>query len=307
MKFLKRHSVAALGLIVGVFLLVTAQAFSSNGEFTFAQTSFQKDGTSTTIEIGGDRPTDLLLPKEQSPTNAVPLLINLHGYAGDGFAHSAYTFLQEAATKAGLAYLAPTGNEDSFGSTYWNASTACCDFNNSNVDDVKYVNSLINEAQKVSNIDPQRIYLFGHSNGHFMSYAYLCSGATNIAAIAGIAGAMEPNPKSCKARANNILHIHGEQDGTILYEGGAIFGNAYSSVEETIKFWSETNQCTRSGTTRADLLSSLEGKETKIATHACASNSLELWSMPDGAHTPGLDLNFADSVLKWLLGHSLPA
>lgn len=307
MRFFQRHKVAALGLIAGLLLLVTAQGFAGNGDFTFDQTSFQKNGSSTTVEIGGDRATELLLPKEHSPDFAVPLLINLHGYSGNGFAHTAYTYLQEAAEKAGVAYIAPTGSEDSFGSTYWNATTACCDFNNSDVDDIGYLTSLIEEAQKVANIDSKRIYLFGHSNGHFMSYAYLCSGVRKIAAIAGLAGAMEPDPQSCKAAPNNILHIHGEQDGTILYGGGSILGNAYSSVEVTANYWREKNKCSRETSSASDLLVSLDGEETVISSNSCTAGSLEVWSIPEGVHTPALDAKFADSVLGWLLGHSLKA
>jgi polyhydroxybutyrate depolymerase len=209
--------------------------------------------------------------------------------------------MQEAAFNSGLAYIAPTGSEDSFGSTYWNATTACCDFNKTKVDDIAYIDSLIERATKAANIDADRIYLFGHSNGHFMSYAYLCSGSTKVAAIAGLAGAMDPDPALCKAKPNNILHIHGEKDGTILYEGGAIFANPYTSTKSTLEQWQQINKCSAKETGSLDLLKSIEGSDTTMSNFGCKSGSLELWSIPLGVHTPALDIEFANKVITWLV------
>jgi polyhydroxybutyrate depolymerase len=301
-QLIRRHKVALIGLLLGVVVLQVTQGFTGSGDFTFQQSSSATgESLNSVIELNGDRSTDLILPKNYSPELSTPLLINLHGYSGNGPSQSAYTFLQEASFNSGLAYIAPTGSEDSFGSTYWNATTACCDFNKSDVNDIAYIDSLIERAIKVANIDPARIYLFGHSNGHFMSYAYLCSGSSKIAAVAGLAGAMEPNLTSCKATPNNILHIHGEKDGTILYEGGAIFGNAYTSASETIAQWQEINQCSSKEDGALDLLASIEGSDTKINKFNCKNGSLEFWSMPQGVHTPSLDVDFAQRVINWLL------
>lgn len=299
-SFIRRHKVALYGVLTGAVILTVAQSISGSGDFSFMPTSSAPEGSSV-VELTGDRPAELLLPESYSQEVAIPLLINLHGYTGTGASQSAYTFLQDAAFAKGIAYIAPTGSEDSFGSTYWNATTACCDFNNSNVDDIGYIDSLIQRAIKTANIDPTRVYLFGHSNGHFMSYAYLCSGTKKIAAVAGLAGAMDPDPTRCRARPNNILHIHGEKDGTILYEGGAIFGNPYTSAEATVAQWREINKCAQAIDSSLDLLSSIEGADTSIKSYTCQNGALDHWSIPLGVHTPALDLNFANKVISWML------
>jgi len=53
---------------------------------------------------------------------------------------------------------------------FWNASEACCNFDNNSVDDVAYLQSLISEIQKSYPIDPKRVYLIGHSNGDSWLY-----------------------------------------------------------------------------------------------------------------------------------------
>lgn len=301
-RFLHRHKVALIGLVFGTIVLLFVQTLSGSGDYTFEQSSTApvQEGASI-ITLEGPREVDLILPSTYQADVASPLLINLHGYSGSGASQSAYTYLQEASLVAGLAYLAPTGNEDSLGSNFWNASSACCDFNQSKVDDLAYINSLIESASKAANIDTSRIYLFGHSNGHFMSYAFLCSGSTRIAAIAGLAGAMETDPSLCKASPNNVLHIHGQRDETILFNGGALFGNTYTSAESTINQWRAINGCATKGKSEFDLLASIEGVDANVSRYSCQVGSVELWEMPKGTHTPTLDIGFANQVIDWLL------
>lgn len=301
-SFIRRHKVAVYGVVAGAFFLSVSQSVTGSGDFSFLPTASAPEGSSV-VELGGERPADLLLPESYSPDVAIPLLINLHGYTGTGASQSAYTYLQDAAFNRGIAYIAPTGSKDSFGSTYWNATEACCDFNNTGVDDVAYIDSLIEKASTLANIDVKQIYLFGHSNGHFMSYAYLCSGSEKIAAVAGLAGAMEPDITSCKAKPANILHIHGEKDGTILFNGGALFGNSYTSAETTVGQWSQINKCTVGSESSIELLTSIPGEDVNARAYTCTSGSLEFWRLPQGSHTPALDIDFADKVLDWLLRH----
>ena len=298
-SFLRRHRVALYGVLTGAVILTVAQSVSGSGDFSFVPTSSAPKGSSV-VELTGERPAELLLPDNYSEAVATPLLINLHGYTGTGPSQSAYTFLQEAAFNSGLAYIAPTGSKDSLGNTYWKATTACCDFNNSQINDVAYIDSLIEKSIKAANIDPSRVYLFGHSNGHFMAYAYLCSGTNKITAVAGLAGAMDPNPALCKAAPNNILHIHCEKDVTILYTGGALFGNSYTSAQVTVDQWREINQCSSQKNSPLDLLASIEGSDTSRSTVTCRAGALEFWSIPLGVHTPALDIDFANRVINWL-------
>jgi polyhydroxybutyrate depolymerase len=275
---------------------------TSSGDFSFEQSSSTLINERTTaIVLKDDRGTQLILPKGVSGDKPLPLLINLHGYTGTGASQSLYTFLQEAAVEAGIAYIAPTGTEDKQGSTFWNANSACCNFNGSDVDDVAFIDSLIEKSSQLANIDPKRIYIFGHSNGSFMAYAYLCSGSSTVAAIAGLAGAMNIDPALCKATPNNVLHIHGEQDETILYNGGTHFGTPYSSAQATINQWSTINGCEKRKDSDLDLLESLPGVDSVKVNYRCTQGSLELWRIPEGKHTPVLDVAFARNVLVWLM------
>lgn len=254
------------------------------------------------ITLNADRPASLFLPLDYSSEKAVPLLINLHGYSGESIGHSSYTFLQAMAKERGLAYVAPDGTIDSLQNQFWNASIACCNFNDVAVDDVAYIKSLINEASQKVSIDPMRIYLFGHSNGHFMSYKFACSTEGIVAAIAGLAGATD---EPCNGAPTNILHIHGTADQTILYGGGELFAKRYPSVDETLAQWAGINSCSSSKESDFELMQSTVGEETTKRTYSCSKADLELWRINGGVHTPTLDKEFANKVLDWLLARKL--
>lgn len=304
--FTKRHKVALIGLILGVITILIAQTISGSGDYSFEQSASSLiREQSTSIELEDSRGSQLVIPKGVSEDHALPLLINLHGYTGTGASQSLYTFLEQAAIEAGIAYIAPTGIKDNSGSTFWNADSACCNFNRKDVDDVSFIDSLIAKSLKAANIDAKRVYLFGHSNGAFMGYAYLCSGKRNVAAVAGIAGAMNLDPKLCKSLPSNILHIHGEKDGTILYQGGSLFGTQYTSAQATLDQWSAINQCRQGKDSDMDLLESIEGVDTVKVSFRCEQGGLELWRLPQGEHSPVLDLAFAHNVIVWLTSFEL--
>ena len=257
----------------------------------------------TSIIIGADRPAELFLPATDGSGKPTGILVNLHGYSGDSNSQTSYTFLKESALAAGLAYLAPDGLKDGSGNRYWNASNACCDFAKSGVNDVEYIDGLIDEISSRYALDKSQIYLFGHSNGHFMSYQYLCTSKNQVAAIAGLAGSMDSDPGQCLGKSANILHIHGDADETISYEGGSIFAQSYPSVNEVVQRWSKNNQCTADSEKKSDLIASMSGPETTTSLFTCANGSLELWTLNGGTHVPVLDRGFADAVVQWLINN----
>lgn len=261
----------------------------------------QEFADKTSVIIGADRPAELFLPVANQANESSGILINLHGYSGTSTSQTNYTYLKQAALAAGLAYIAPDGMTDRSVNQFWNASNACCDFANSGVNDVQYIDGLIEEISKSYDLDKSRIYMFGHSNGHFMSYQYLCSSKNKVAAIAGLAGSMDLDPAQCAGRTGNVLHIHGDADATIAYQGGTLFSKRFPSVDEVMKRWSNNNQCTADSENQLDLIAAMSGAETTVFPFTCEKGSLELWKINGGAHGPRLDSGFADQVINWLI------
>jgi poly(3-hydroxybutyrate) depolymerase len=133
-----------------------------------------------------------------------------------------------------------------------------------------------------------------------MSYQYLCTSKYKVAAIAGLAGSMDADPAQCAGKSANILHIHGDADSTISYQGGALFSQSYPSVDEVMKRWNQNNQCSADAEKELDLIAAMSGPETTSFTFNCSKGSLELWKINGGVHVPVLDRGFADNVVSWL-------
>jgi polyhydroxybutyrate depolymerase len=300
----KKKAIPLLMFAAGLLFLLILE--TTRTETEFGRETFRPSANYSAedaVTVGGDRPADLFLPATYSQETPVPLFLDLHGYGGESAAHGAYTFLQAAADQRGVAYIAPNGLKDSTGNRFWNASAACCNFVGSKVSDVDYIKSLIEEISSKVSIDQSRIYLFGHSNGHFMSYKFACSTEGVVTAIAGLAGSMDSSENNCANNPTNVLHIHGTDDQTILYGGGSLFGNPYLSVEATTAQWASINSCTKPRENSIDLLESIEGAETSQVAYTCTNKSLELWRINGGAHVPALNKEFALRTLDWLLTH----
>ena len=262
--------------------------------------------SSSVFTVGGDRPTFVTLPEGYSTAYPAPLVIDLHGYMSTSINHQRFAMMDSAANKRGVIYAAPDGLPDSQGYQFWNASNACCNFNTNPVDDAAFIQSLIDEISSKASVDPKRIYVFGHSNGHFMSYKFACTHPQTVAAIAGLAGAMDIAVDSCPARESvNVLHIHGTSDEVINYSGGEIYSNIYTGAQASAKRWAEIDACSKAPKASAafDLVTSIQGAETAPTIYSCPNATVELWSIAGGAHGPVLDSSFGLQVMDWLLAH----
>jgi poly(3-hydroxybutyrate) depolymerase len=90
-----------------------------------------------------------------------------------------------------------------------------------------------------------------------------------VAAIAGLAGSMDVDSTQCSGKSGNVLHIHGDSDGTISYTGGSIFAQRYQSVDEVMKGWSNNNQCTAKPENQLDVIAAMSGPK-QPRTHLIA-------------------------------------
>lgn len=261
------------------------------------------------LSFGGSRPTQLRVPSSYNASRTYPLLIVLHGYGASGAVQSFYLGLDRLVEEKKILMLTPDGTTDRGGKRFWNATHACCDFTGTKVDDEGYILGLLNEVKKHYNIDTKRVYLLGHSNGGFMSYRMACNASQHFAAIVSLAGAMFNQSTSCTPKEPvSILQIHGTQDKTILYTGGANLGRSYPSALTSVQYWSQYNQCStqpQKAPTRLDLEKNLPGTDTDVQmyTRCAKGTSVELWSIQQGGHIPTVTKHFAENIWKWMVQH----
>lgn len=266
-----------------------------------------------TIDAGrGELP--VTVPDGHDADEAAPLIVLLHGYTSNGPRVDAYMGLSDVADDYGFLLVAPEGMRESGGdeNPYWNASSACCNFYGSGVDDVGYLMSVIERMQEEYNIDDRRIYLIGHSNGGFMSYRMAYEQSGTIAAIISLAGANHIDRREAPEHPVNVLQIHGTADRTIDYQGGEIQENRYPGALASVRQWADYNGCSNRGRARElrDLDASLPGHETGVLSFKAGCSpggSVELWTITAGTHSPTVSDSYAAQLVEWLYDHPKPA
>jgi len=267
------------------------------------------------LVIGGVRPAMVDIPQNYDPTVTHPLLVFLHGSGTvASLPQAAFFGVLNTVDEKDLVLLLPDGTLNEDGNFFWNGTPACCDPNDA-IDDVGYLSGLIEEAKQTYNIDENRVYLLGYSNGGFMSFRMACEASELITAIVSLAGSTFADPADCQpaTRPVSVLQVHGTADTTILYEGVA---DAYPSAVDTVESFASAAGCDTDSPTivgNTDLVSMVEGEETEQVAYTTGCQGgidAALWTTRDGVHRPIFyqpgsgDPVFADLATDWLLQHT---
>ena len=270
-----------------------------------------------------NRTYDLKAPSGYDKAKATPLLVEIHGFADAGSTmtpwldeESANHFGPEADKRGILLALVHANVDPTINRYVWNATDSCCDFDKLGWNDVGYVMAVIKDVESKYNVDPRRIFVFGHSNGGFMANRIACDQADKIAGVVSLAGATYKDQTKCAASAPiAFLQVHGDADKTVPYAGGPpegilVLPPAPGAVETT-QDWARKNRCNVKADTSqppVDLVADLAGAETsKVVYDGCQENGhTELWTMHNGPHSPSFNASWAPAVLDFLTAHPKP-
>lgn len=238
----------------------------------------------------------------------LPLLVFLHGLGGSGAELSEALHLTEMADAFGFAFIAPEGVLDHSGRRFWNAGPSCCNFDDIAVDHVAALSRWIGQAAAHPRVDARRVYLVGFSNGGFMAYRAACELSSRLAGIVSIAGAGPSDASSCKPeRPLSVVQIHGDRDPIVKFDGGYLFADTrrprVPAAEKSVAVWAKLDACTGEATAsrELDLDPRVPGAETQVSSYAgCSGHRVELWRIPGGDHTAGLNRYSVKAILDFI-------
>lgn len=163
------------------------------------------------VEVGGRERGYRVFVPEEAPT---ALVVGLHGGMGSGEQFAGATGVEGVAEREGFVVVHPDG----VGRT-WNGGVCCGRAARDEVDDVAFVGALIDRMVKDHDIDPDRVFVYGHSNGGIMAYRLACELGDRIAAMAAVAGTLGVD--DCRPeRPVSVLHVHGDADRNLPIDGG---------------------------------------------------------------------------------------
>jgi polyhydroxybutyrate depolymerase len=125
-------------------------------------------------------------------------------------------------------------------------------------DDLVYLEQVIGMVRERVEIDPERIFAAGYSQGGIMSFALACKNPGLIRAVASVAMALPEGLAEDCARypPEGVVLIHGSEDWVVPIEGGDIASGpgatmALMSHERSVEFFRLIKGCAGPGETRS--------------------------------------------------------
>ena len=169
-----------------------------------------------------------------------PLVLVFHGYSGTAQDIMDYSQFNALAEEFGFAVCYPQGTLDGSNTTFFNVGY---DFQtNQTVDDVVFVEDLVDSLQSMYSLSEQDVFSTGMSNGGDFSYMLACEASETFKAVAPVAGMiMQDIMDNCNpVNEVSILEIHGTQDNVTYWQGDPNNNDgwgAYPSIPNTINFF----------------------------------------------------------------------
>ena len=249
------------------------------------------------VVVGADRPVSMRLPNGGAAPDA-PLLVVLHPYGVEPEETLAYSDLEAAADQLGFLMVAPSGLRDSSGQRFWNGGPGCCDFDETDVDDAAYIAELIGAVGALRPKLDNRVVVMGFENGGFLSYQIGCRFGAAVGAIVSIGGMAPFASTECAAEGTaSVLHVHGDADPFIFYDGAP----SYPSARASAALFARLRSCSPLPVpvSRLDLDDEIAGDETLIGEFpACEIASVALWTAEGVGRLRELTPGFATRVLS---------
>ena len=284
-------------------ILLFVLAISTLGSLAAQQTI-----NGTLLHDGLDREYILYIPDAYDPATPAPLLLSFHGFTSNAQLNFSFTRLSAIADAEGFILIHPQG-ELFNGITHWNVGGFTI---GSTIDDVGFVAALLDDVSNSYNIDQERIYSTGMSNGGYMSFLLACQLSDKIAAVASVTGSMTPQTfNNCDPQhPMPVLQIHGTADDVVPYNGGPVWTK---SIDEVLEYWVDYNNCNSSPlVTDVEDTNTADGSTVEYLVYGEGNNCVatEHLKIFNGGHDwPGawgnMDINASEEVWKFLSQYNI--
>lgn len=218
----------------------------------------------------------------------------------------------DVADREGVVLVVPNGTNPKSGDTrgdnqFWLATRPATDSGESPpVDDVGFITDLLDRIERRYPIDPDRVYVYGASNGGMLTYTLLMRESRRFAAAAAFIANLpaaesdlrEPRPP------RPLMIASGTADRIMQWEGGEIplGGGRIRSTGDTVAWWLRANHAAGAPRRTRYLPDRAPDDDCRLreVTWAPASGGapVRLLAMEGGGHTlPSLHYEMPDTFL----------
>jgi polyhydroxybutyrate depolymerase len=171
-----------------------------------------------------------------------------------------------------------------------------------------FVGDLINLLREELDVDPNRVYATGFSNGAQMANRLMCEMADVFAAVAPVSGSFPPEETCRPSRPVPIVVFHGTADTTLPVP--------YDEIRDWLARWAErTNGCAPAPT-----VTYRNGAVTGETWGGCRDNAeIVLFTVQGGGHSwpgtssettyldpPNHDIQASRAIWDFFAAHPLP-
>jgi polyhydroxybutyrate depolymerase len=271
-------------VIGAVLILISLPAMSAAIEAVSFYIQNRNNGS--IISSGEKRQYLLYVPSSYHRSKPTPLVISMHGAGGWPTQQMDLSKWNRLAESQRFIVVYPSG-ADSAGPRVWSVGEEP-----GLIKDVRFISELIDKLEATYNIDPQRIYANGFSNGGGMAFVLSCALPDRIAAV-GMVGAAQTLPWSwcTEQRAVPMIAFHGTADPMALYNGGQswVAPRPFPPVPTWTANWARRNHCARKPVTSAVATDLTRTEYTNCADDA----AVVLYTIHRGGH-------------QWFGGQPLP-
>lgn len=178
------------------------------------------------------------LPVIYNASNPASVVLTLHGM-GDNMTNFSGIGMNLIADTANIIVVVPQAINDPIAGTSWNSRAGYMGyFPNSTVDDIGFIDALIDTIKFNYSVNSQKVYACGFSMGGFMTQRLACESTGSFAALASVSGTIGNGISTCNPdNPIPVAHFHGTADQTIPYSN-----NTYGiDVDSLINFWIANN------------------------------------------------------------------
>ncbi len=265
--------------------------------------------------VGRRREYRLHVPSHYDGSKTFPVIFAFHGSSASASVIERETSLNERGDSLNFFVVYPEGLHRA-----WNIGECCRYSFKEKIDEVAFVNAIIDQLSSGFMVDTTRIYATGYSDGGTLSYILGCTIPNRIAAVAGMSGTLfMPEPKCDLPHPVPAMIVHGTGDHQIPYEGEKggppdVKGEHEThSAPEVTEFWLKHNEC-------HTLPDTVRSGNVLRASYACKDGAEVLfYTILGGKHgwpgggrgwifspVPPKDMIATDSVVKFFLKFRQP-
>jgi len=221
---------------ISLIILLLLFGYSCNREFK-GEGQTRKD---TFTYEGEKRKFRIYFPESYNKNELHPVVIALHGRFGRGKQMEKSSLFNPVADENNVIMVYPDGYKKS-----WNDGRGEGPAADENIDDVGFINALINLVIGDYAVDDSRIYVCGMSNGGFMSMRLAHELEDRIAAFGSVTGSLGTNYNGTLDHAVPVMLIAGTKDPLVPYEGGEVADSGTESrgFEDLLEYYAANNGC----------------------------------------------------------------